>query len=210
MKRLDQPISAEYLPIRLYRNDLENMERIFGDSSQELEITAEGFQFESIDELATHFTQGRISNLTLEGKASHITIELTAQSSSLYVGSSTNATVGLFYHLDEILKGARRTCWPLYSLRFVWVLNILNLAAILLLYKISNAAANIIFASSLAWVVWAAYINLRRHSTIWLCRRGMVSFWVRKKDDLILAIVSAFFGAILGAVGTILIQLYLK
>jgi hypothetical protein len=70
---------------------------------------------------------------------------------------------------------------------------------------VGSQAATALHAASLMWLVWVLFVRLRRHSTILLApRSGFNGFWLRKKDDLIVAAVSSVLGAILGVAGTLL------
>jgi hypothetical protein len=210
MKKLDQSISVEYPPLKLYRDDLEKIEDILKDSLHEVEIVVGELQFDSIDELAAHFSHGRIRSLKLGSKSPYTTIELAKMWSRLYVGSSEDVALARFHRLDEILRAARRSCWRLYNLFFVMILMPVGLGASPFIFKLSETAAIVIGATSVAWLVWVTYVHLRRHSTIWLSHRGAISFWARKKDDLVLTAVKVVAGAVLGAAGTLLVQWFGK
>jgi hypothetical protein len=210
MRELDKPISKEYLPLTLFRDDLESIERVLKQSTEAVEIEAGGFQFDSIDELITKLSDRRVREMEIRASRPYIRIELAPMWAKLYVGSSANASAGPFYRLDQVLRRARRRLWPLYSFYFVWIVNGALWVSIPLRPKVSRAATIVFTATSLAWVVWTVYVRLRRHSTIILIPRGSASFWVRKKDELLLAVVSALLGAILGAAGVLLVRYFGK
>ena len=57
------------------------------------------------------------------------------------------------------------------------------------------------------WVLWAVNIRLRSHSVILLTNRGSEKpFFQRNKDNLILAVIAALLGAVLGVGGTLIVN----
>ena len=195
---------ADVLGLRLDRDDLASIEAVLRDSAEGLEIETDGFQFDSLEELTTKFHDRTLRGVDIRTRRPYVSIELTRMWAKLYLGSSINASAGLFYRLDRILSRARRPLWPLYSYYFIWVLNGVFLLSTPLHRYIGASAATPLVAGSLAWVIWANCVRFRRHSLITLAARGSSSFWARKKDDLLLALVSALLGAILGVAGTLL------
>jgi ABC-type Fe3+ transport system permease subunit len=59
------------------------------------------------------------------------------------------------------------------------------------------------------WIIWISYTRLNRHTVITLTyRHSEKSFFQRKRDDLILAFISALIGAILGVAGALIVNHY--
>lgn len=176
------------------------------ESARGLDIRAEGFQFDSIAEMAAHFHDGRIGEVEIRTSSPYVTIELTQIWAKLYVGSSENATAGMFYRTDKVLRAARRPLWPLYSSNFVWTLSVGFFVSTVCVARTGVAVTTVLSAVISAWVVWVGNVTLRRYSSILLERRGSASFWSRRKDDLLSALVAALLGAILATAGTLLVQ----
>jgi len=206
MKELDRAILKSYPPVRVYCDDLESIEAILKSEAENLKVEAEGYQFDSVAEASEYLRDRVIRKLELKAYTPHVSVELDSVQARLYVGASTNAGAGLFHRIDQILRRARRRCWPLYTFPFVWGLIVASNALVAAVLLLAAGVVIPVIALGVAWTVWVGYIRLKRHSTILPGHRGAPGFWTRKKDDVLLAVVSAVVGAILAIGGTLLVQ----
>jgi hypothetical protein len=200
MKKLNQPLSKEYMPLKLYLDDLNEIEGIVKESTATMELEADGFQFASVEEMAHKLRDRSITGVKLTISQPYSTIELERLWAKLYVSSSETLGAGLFHKLDHVLAQARRPLWFLYSYYFVSPLG--SLAGIMILKSLWALGIG-----PIGWALWVFFVRSRRHSlVIIVARKGIGSFWTRKKDDIILVGMGAFIGAILGVIGTLLIS----
>lgn len=207
MKKLDQSISQEYLPVKLHLNDLVEMQQILRESTKNYKLQSSGYIYDSIEELASNIGKHELFELEISSSEPYARIEFTRMWAKLYVGSSKLDSAGLFHNLHRILAKSRRRLWIMYSYYTVWGLNILSFAAT----YVQSPWRSVFSFSALTMVFWVLFIRLRRHSTIILVSRDVpVTFWSRNKDEIIIALISAIMGAILGILGTILVDNWLS
>jgi hypothetical protein len=209
MEAVDRPILRNYLPLKLFLDDLETMERILVDSSSAVSFEAEGFRFSSMGELASKVKRVRLEALHIRANSPYVSIELTRLWAKLYVDSSQDKSAGIFYKLDQVLSNRCRSLKWLYSYTCAWTLN--GVALLSNFIPRYDRRLSVALTSVLSiWVVWVAFIRVRRHSTIILKHekeRG--SFIDRNRDNLAVAVISAVLGALVGIAGTMLVG-YLK
>ncbi len=203
MKKLERPIAKSYPPLNLFREDLEAIEEVLKRDAQGFCCGALDVQYDSIAELVEHRGEGALSELVISAREPYLSVDLGKLWAKLYVGSNSNANAGVFYQIDEILTKTRRKLWPLYSYYTTWILNGAIIGCALF---VKHPIDLVVTGVLISWVLWVSYVRMRRHATIYLSRRLALNFWGRRKDDVILALISAVIGAILGAVGTLLVQ----
>jgi hypothetical protein len=205
MRRVDEPISKEYLPLRLFLDDLQEIENILKGPAQSVSIKVRGFEFDSIDEFSKNSGHRKITDLQITCSTPYVSLEFTRFSARLYVGSSDDTAAGLFHKLDQLLTQSRIPFWFLHSYYFVWVLNILlPLNTAVVSNEPTSTSVSLVAG---AWIFRVLYVRLRRHSTVILSNRNERStFLSRKKDDLILALISGIIGALLGIAGTLIVN----
>jgi hypothetical protein len=211
MKKLDKPLSKEYPPLKLYLEDVEEIERILSDGSSTVSVETDDYTFPSVKEFAESYRQKRIHTLHIKGSNPYVTIDFDRVSSRIYVSSSSTDGSGIFYLLDQVL---RRRILPghwLYSFKLLMTLNILIPVASTL--GLTGPLPVTVTLSSLLlfWMFRAAYVRLKRHSLVVvsdkLSRQG---FLRRNKDNLAIVIISALLGAVLGVGGTLLVNYLAK
>lgn len=211
MEPIDQSISQDHLPLKLFLDDLERIEQILKDSCSSATFETEGFRFGSLEELTSKIKKSRLETLHIKVNSPYVTIELTKNWARLYVGSSKDQSAGIFFKIEQILSARVRPLKWLYSYIFVSVLTVgcLFLSNIIPL-KTDIRIVLSLYLILLAWLLWVAYIRLRHHSTIVLKRKEeQGSFIERNKDNLAVAVIAAIAGAFLAIIGTILVG-YIK
>ncbi len=207
MKKIDQSISKNYLPLRLDLDDLHAIEEVLKEATKEYQIDCGDFQFDSVDELAGKLKDATLRELEIKSLSPYLRIELTKLFASVYVGSNEIDSAGLFHKVDSILRKARIPLFFLYSYYSVWSLNIF---IILLEFIHRSPVLDWLFWGMLLGVLRVGYVRLTRHSSVIVASTRLAgSFFRRKKDDLLLAVISGLVGALLGIAGTILVN-YLK
>lgn len=206
MKKRDKSIAKHYPPIKLYLDDLEEIEEALKKASDSISFETEEYEFDSIEELKTHYKTAQLYELEVSTRSPYVSLDLDRKSAFVYAASSEANSAGAFYRLEQIIS--RRLLKPrwIYSLPLVLVLTSIGT---FVQYHFSNRI-NYYVSLSIAillmiWGIFACYVALRRHSVIVLIHRNSEEpFFQRNKDNLTLAIISALLGAILGVAGTLI------
>jgi hypothetical protein len=212
MKKIDKSISKDYLPVKLYLDDLESIEEILKEVSTSLSFETEDYKFDSIEELKTHFKRAQINELHVKSSTPYITMDFTRMWTRIYVSSSDISNAGVFYRLDQIISNRNRKLKWRYSFYFLWIVNILlwiinGVPFGPKLIPVNPYLSISIDTLAFMWLIWFFFIKFRRHSVIVLTHKNSEApFLQRNKDNLILAIISALLGAILGIGGTLILN----
>jgi hypothetical protein len=120
MKKIDKSISKNYLPLKLYLEDLENIEVILKEASKSLSIETEEYKFDSIADIKSNLKRDRIKELHLKTSDPYITLDFTPLWARVYVSSSETNGAGIFYKLNQIIESRTRFLKWLYSFHFLW------------------------------------------------------------------------------------------
>lgn len=208
MKRKPEALT-NYLPLILWREDLEELMSVLSRRNGAVEIVKGDYIFDTLDELAAHVGSRDQTNLTISSSKPYAQIELQPSASRVFV-MAEDATSSIFYEIDTVLTSRQRRIPLLYSYSAV---NTISTAVILLSFfagwSVSHAGMpgyfSLIPLLLVGWTVWVLFVRLKRNSVIRLERRvDRKSFFQRKKDELALMIISALIGAGLGVAGTML------
>jgi hypothetical protein len=201
------------LPVKIYIDDIEKIISLFDENKIKYTLQTDQYKYESLSELLDSKKEKSIGSLKIQTFEPYISIEFEKKWAIIYVSSDETFITGLFHKIDRIINQSKRIISFSYSYYFVWVLNFLLLTIALINRggKLYPQYIGISFSIiSLFWISRIFYIRYVRYSSIQLIRKEHVSnFFQRKRDDLILSLLSALIGAILGIVGTILISKYL-
>jgi hypothetical protein len=200
MKKLEQSISKQFPPVVLYLEDLQELEHVLRESSKEITIQCDGFEFDSVAELAKEIGSKQINAMELRARDPYTCIELSNYKTSAYVGTSSIEGAGIFHLIAKILN--RRTRW------LPWIYapfgSMFGFLFVLLLIFITGVAAGMGLILPLGLIIfftvqlWAGWISLNRHSVIRVITRP-TNFFSRNRDQLIIQLISGIFGAAFGA-----------
>lgn len=201
MRRTPSSFDKGYLPIVIWLDDLERVFSILQSNGGKVEIHADNYVFESIDELTRYLGLRRPKELRLRGSEPYATVELTSRNANIYV-SGDDSAAKIFLELDKFLTSRRRQPAFLDSWWSIWILNATNLGLGFLprLTDLDLVASVTSFLGIviLLWVFWALFVRGLRHCLINLERWSpRVSFFERNKDKIVLAVISAAVGAAL-------------
>ena len=208
MERINPSLAKNYLPLKLYINDLFDIERVVKEYSETISIETDQILFSSIEELSNELKNQRVPKLIIRTLSPYMYIDFSRLWARIYVSSNDENSFGLFVKLNEFLLRKRRQIWFLYSYYVTWSIILLQWLFYFIIPKsFSTGIGNYIAVSFSLWVMWALFIRMRRHSLVLITKNsGFGSLWIRKKDNIILSIVAAIIGAILGIAGTLLIN----
>jgi len=205
MKRINKPLSKEYLPVRIFLEDIESIEELLSVNKSGYKIKTESLEFSSVEELRKKYDNESISNLEISSSDPYISIEFKKLWARLYIGSDNNIETGLFYKLDKIILAATLKPSFLYSHQTLWSGYIGFIILKFLLHGVMYQIISVLSYLLLAWALWVVYIRLSKHSEIVLSKRHDIkSFLARNKDQIIVNLFTVSIGAILGILGTII------
>jgi hypothetical protein len=205
MKKLDQSISQSYLPIKLYLDDLLEVQRILRESSKDMQLKSSGYSFDSIEEMASTLGKQEVFELEMHSSSPDSRIEFTRLWAKVYVASSAITSAGMFHSIDHVIAKSRRPLSFIYSFYTIWGINIFSIVSTPLAKLFELPFINNLSLGGFVVLFWVLFVRLRRHSTIVLTpRNASRTFWSRNKDEIIIALISATVGALLGILGTVI------
>jgi hypothetical protein len=216
MKRNPKPLTKAYLPLVLWREDLDEIASILQRREAVIQFEADDYSFEKLEELETHFGSKDKNELKIASAEPYVSIELGPRGARLYVSASSSDASGVFFELDKVLTTRQRRFPALYTFWFTCLFGPIVANTINLINIYTNLPRSIALASSLVslvivtWTFWVLYIRRWWHSVIRMRRRSAtVSFVHRNKDRLVVAIIAAIVGAVLGVVALKLWEIYI-
>ncbi len=211
MEQIDKSISQNYLPLTIYRDDLDQISAAL-PANAEISISTGDYKFTSVAEFAEHTKPDRIHDLEFKVRDPYMTIELRPIWARIYVASSAPMSAGVFFAVDRILRRNLRFLAWCYSYYFVWIMNgVLILTSVLYSKRVipriplySSLVITAIFAVAGCWIM---YVRLFRYSIVVpRYRHTARGFFVRNRDNLIVALLAAIVGAIAGVTLTLLLN----
>jgi hypothetical protein len=210
MKRKRKPVSESLNPVILYYDDIEALFYIFQELSSNVELSTDEYDLASLADLLA-LEKDVMHSLVIKVKQPFTYLELSPKSIRLYTDEDTIAQRGIIEKLKQYLnKRQRKLCWLIGNANLSLFVCLLSLvAAIVALVSGNLIAISLIVPAAILctlWARWAWIIEWRKWTVIYLKRKkDMPNFFMRKRDDVILAGISGLIGALLGALMTLLI-----
>lgn len=203
MEKLDTSRSKEYGPLVIWANDLVELFSELKDCKY-LKFVADDVKFDSIEEFILECSGRKPSEVKIEVREPYLTIDLYPRWARLYVSSRQLLASGLFLKVDSILSRCERK--PRFFFSWAWLVgsawvipNLFYLTPFKPFAQLQVWAVVLIFA----WMLFVAYIHLWKHSTVHPVRReDRPGFIKRNRDGIVVAVISALLGAVMGAAAT--------
>ena len=204
MKKIAKPISKKYFPLKLYYENLTEIESVLKEEKVEYKIATNEFEYDTVDELYEKEKGNILFDIEIKTYSPYISIELNKQWTRCYIASSDTHNIGIFHKINNILTKTQLGFPWLYSYYTVWI-SIVILWTFNFLYD-GDKIVSVIFNLFLFYYVSkVTYIRMFRSSIIIMEKlTEQTSFLKRNKDNLIIVIISALVGAIFGIIGTII------
>jgi hypothetical protein len=228
-----QPIrhtkTARLRSLKMYRTELDQLVKFFEDRCAKVEISDNDHRYESLDEMKKHVGP-RIKALDIRGENPSVHFLLNQKEllpgppgapptasfyNELRTEEITDDAEALFLKIKEFLSSYQRqsTTWLLLiALVFVgasiFSFSFLGTPA----YREYRTVLTVVLLSSLTFAILLLSLatTLSRNYLMLETRLSSPSFLKRKRDDLILGILIALFGAVLGIIGTLVTQHFTK
>jgi len=220
-EKLDGSRRDEYPPLKIYLGELEEIEKLLTQDGAVIEILTTEYKYTSIQELTDDLSKKHLQTVkslrikTNTNFKTYVNLEMYESVASLYVSPTDRGGAGIFYKLDDILRRCRIPLHKFYNHKFRYLLAIVGIIVGYGSFLLSQNLLPYVFiiwsasVGTLIWFAWSGYIVSKRHSIIALVHKhSEKNFWQRNKDALLVSIISAIIGFILGIAAT-LISLYL-
>jgi hypothetical protein len=170
--------------------------------TKDLKITTGAYEYDSVDELVKHVGSVQLRKLKIQATDPHLSIEFYDSFIWVYVSKNQAKGAGLFHLIHEVLQRRLRTFSWIYSNSMVG--GLIYGAVLIPLGQLGQGFFVGGVAVGILLIVWTGWIALKRHSLIRLYKKP-ANIFIRNRDQLFVAIVSALVGVVLGLLGN---QLY--
>lgn len=229
MQRIETPCEEKLGLVQIFREDLEKIVSFCRQKCQNVEIVADEFKIDEISEIDSQ-NRNQISRLRVEGFSPRILIELTPNDATIWISDTEDVVLkGMKGNIMDVLNRKRRIGQYLSWLGNSFVAQVLGLILSgSFLFIVFTRYAFIRFGSPsidkinqfhlpdlilvMSIILTALqfvflYQNDKNHSQIYLLHSTkMPNFFIRKKDELVLIIISG----LIGVVGTLFVQWFFK
>jgi hypothetical protein len=211
MEKVKQSFWKEYLPLRLFRDDVDVLYSLIATNCKEATIVIDNMKLADISEL-NKIEKPRVFDLNITGKEPYIEIDLSNRAARItHLDSDDIHLQGLTVKIEEVFKKRARLLRILASLFNTGKIWILTLALIMVPWFLPSdqkIALALFLGSPLLFLccfLWAWIINFKRHSMINLCHSASSkNFIQRNKDQIIMTILSHVIVGTLAYLGGIL------
>lgn len=198
MEKINKSLSKVFLPLVVYREDLEKLVDVLSATGNDVKINVDDYSYESISELIEHRGLQQYNSMEIQSRNPYCNIKLCPLSAELYVsGDDSCSSSGVFYQLDKILMSCLRKPSFAYSYYTIWAINIGFPVGWSFFESVinNNFLLDIFYFIPFVWVFYVLFIRLKKHSTITLVKQSEASnFFKRNKDQILLLIFGTIFG----------------
>ena len=207
MKKIKKSHRKMIEPVVLYFDDLEKIIEIFKEASNDIEISTDEYELETIKEIKESDKE-ILNSLSIMIHEPYVSLELKPNEVWLYISEDEPVSRGVFEKIKQLLSSRRQKLYWLAKIN--WISggmfygaiagsSVLFLGPGILEKNIYNILLGCsILILGLILSLWSYNLWMKRHSIIYTKRRiESTSFWNRKKDDIVLAIIFAIVGSII-------------
>lgn len=224
--------TARIGPLKMYREDLNQLMQLFSDYCTQVQLTDSGnHRFSDLEDYRTNMGL-KIKDLDIRGENPGVHLLLnqkvvvsgpgmpgppttTTFSNELRTEDISDDADMVYFKIKEFLSSYERpnAAWLLLPAFLSMLFGILTFVFAarpdLVPYR------TVLILTSMALLALALYLvtltsKLGQNVLILETRLNSPSFWKRKKDDLLLALFTGLLGAVLGIVGTLLAEHWIK
>jgi hypothetical protein len=200
MKRVGKSQSENLKPVFLYKDDISDLLEIFDRGCEEVEIEASGYALDDVSELE-NLSNEVINELHIQGREPYVSLHFKPNDVYLYIDEDTHHQIGVFEEIKSYVHSRRRKLsWLTQSSIAPGILGGIAFQFIpiekdeITVYSVSFVVS--MFTLAIFWGWWSFHSSFKKYSIIYTKRsRKDGRFIQRKKDDLLLAIISASVGA---------------
>lgn len=200
MKRIPKPIHSSLKCPHIFRNDIEDLERILTDNlkAKDFKIATNNYEFDSVKDIPNDLE--KTHELTIRTSVPYISITLSGNGANIYLPGDDLAAKGALADLLEVFK--RRQRLPRYA-----CINSLYLVSLGIFFpSVGQILDRNSFWSTVFIVVGIIFLtlliaglifSLHKYSTIeFVNKTDKPGFFKRNYDRIILGIFFAILGAL--------------
>lgn len=181
----------EYLsPSVLFLDDIERIIEIISKVSDEIKITTNEYELESVKELS-ELNKQYITELHIDSHKPSISLDLESQDIRLYLGEVTPEARGILEEIKDVLCSRRRKFWSLFSRKgFITWIIFSGVSFFLPEGRIWDSALIFLFIPLFTfWIWWSWKVVFHEYSLIFLKESRQESWWKRNKDKIIVGVI---------------------
>lgn len=200
MKTLVKPIIKNYLPVKIYLDDIE---KICKAMEGDVDLIIDGIQYETLDEVKQNVKSEFAKEVEITSSKPYVTVNFNPYNVRVFFSDDTNEALCMFSKINNTITGCLRYPSKAYSFYFTWLFPFfLGILSVVLAIKKFDYVENIvdsILGFFLVWSLWVCFIRVKKHARITLKYRVETPSFLKRNADQIILIL---FGAILGVVLT--------
>ena len=196
MKRTGNKRIEDFPPSKLYLNDLQEILSIFEGSCKEVTIKTgeyENVKPSELPELIEKLKLKSFEDIYIISREPYVTLDLRSFGISAYVSESSSIQLGLIAQVKEIINKNRKKFFRVIPNLITGAPMLAGMAAI-----IYEEWLLVLLGFSVSFLmIWPAakYQMSRTLEVSTIPKQKESSFFKRRKDELIIAVTSAFLGA---------------
>lgn len=196
MERTGNKHIEDFPPAKLYLNDLQEILEVFGQTCEEVTLKTseyENVKPSEIEELIRRLDSGKFEDLYIIGRNPYVTLDLRSPGARAYVSESSAVQLGLISQIKDILQKRKKRYIIGIGYSFVGIPQLVMFVSAARGEWVLSIVA---FLFSLL-MIWRA-VTYQMEKTLEVYTKPKIqneSFFDRKKDDVIIALISAFAGA---------------
>jgi len=203
LKKIGNKRIEDFPPTTIYLNDLIEMVSILSETCKEVEIRSGEYvttDAAELTELAKKFPNGRFDDVYLQSYNPYICIDIRSFGISVYISDDTAEQRGVIAQIADVINRGKK-------INPTWLDIILTLTSGALgvwQFILKNYVIGIIlFVLPIVAIPFFVKHEMKNKVIIYTENRGTVKpFLIRKKDDILLAILAAILGGIVTYVFT--------
>ena len=202
MEQITKSKRTDLKPLVLYFEDIAKICEILSEISSEIEIETEDYKLNNIEEI-TELSEKIIYSLNISTSNPYVSVDFRPSSASIYISEDNATQRGILDKIKQYLESKQR--------KLAWLANNSGLAGATLgssswffLFGIPKNDKYLVsygILVALLGAFWSFYGHrnqFRYFSIIFTNSKNDVSsFFTRKKDDIMVAIISAGIGALI-------------
>ncbi len=213
MERKKSPLrKTDYSKIDIFLEDIKELQKYLTKISDDIKIETKEYVFESWEDLYTHTE--KINNLHIASRTPYIDLDISKDYYSIDCSWTKDENMTKYFHeLGDIFENYKR--------KQLWIFNKeidLTISLFLVLGSIGyffhffkmNNTITILYFIGLIYIL-VNMLFYKKPNRVYLKYKTEVrGFWVRKKEDIYVAILSGLVIAVLSFFGGLVAQYYLK
>ena len=207
MNRDSSKVFEDFPPARLYLADLAEVIAAVQAVCDRVKVDAGQFSIDDpaeLKELAANYPEGKFPELRVQGFDPYVSIEFRTYKVHVYVSNDSMELLGIAGKVRDVVTRRKKADTTLLEHAATSVPAAMG---VWLLLSDSPLVGLILFALSLAAIPVSVRVMMRYRVAVHSIEyEQRTSFWLRKKDDIVLVIVSA----LLGGFVTYLITKFIK